>query len=136
MTEPSGPVLLFDGDCNLCSGFVQFILKHEQSAHLRFASLQSDAGRALAAVHGLDTTAVDTLVFIEDGRSYVRSDGALRLARYLRRPWSVASGLRVVPRPVLDGVYRFVASHRHQWFGKPNECFVPTPALRDRFLTA
>jgi predicted DCC family thiol-disulfide oxidoreductase YuxK len=126
--------LLFDGECNLCSGFVQFVLKHEKSAHVRFASLQSSAGRDLAAAHGIDTTAVDTLVFIEDGRAFVRSDGALRLTRYLRGPWSAASSLRVVPRFVRDGVYRFVANHRHQWFGKPTECFVPTPEYRARFL--
>lgn len=129
-------MLLFDGECNLCSGFVQFVLKHEKSARIWFASLQSEAGRALASAHGVDTAAVDTLVFIDGGRAHVRSDGALRLTRYLRRPWSAAAVLRVVPRPVRDGVYRFVANHRHQWFGQPTECFVPTPAVRDRFLTA
>jgi predicted DCC family thiol-disulfide oxidoreductase YuxK len=133
---PDGPVLLFDGECNLCNGFVQFVLNHEKSAHVRFASLQSSVGRELAAAHGVDSSAVDTLVFVEDGQAHVRSDGALRLASHLRAPWSAASGLRVVPRPVRDSVYQFVANHRHQWFGKPTECFVPTPATRARFLDA
>jgi predicted DCC family thiol-disulfide oxidoreductase YuxK len=140
-TSPSGvglagPILLFDGECNLCNGFVQFVLRHERSARIRFASLQSDAGGALAKKFGVDTAAADTLVFIDDGHAYLRSDGALRLARFLDRPWSAASVLRVVPRPIRDGIYRFVANHRHQWFGKPAECFVPTPDLRARFLDA
>ncbi len=129
-----GPILLFDGECNLCNGFVQFVLKHERSARVRFASLQSDAGRSFAAAHGVDTNALDTLVLIDEGRAFVRSDGALRLTRYLARPWSAAAALRIVPRQLRDGVYRFVANHRHQWFGKPDECFVPSPELRQRFL--
>ena len=129
-----GPVLLFDGECNLCNGFVQFVLRHERSASISFASLQSDAGRAVATSHSIDTGAFDTLVFVDGDRAYVRSDGALRLARYLDRPWSAAAGLRFVPRPLRDGVYRFVANHRHRWFGKPAACFVPTPELRSRFL--
>lgn len=150
------PVVLFDGVCNLCNSFVQFVLDHERGPELRFAALQSDAARALLASAGsiawvdaelgvgpAATSPSDgesgesgpaTIVFVERGRAYVRSTAALRIARYLRTPWRLLYVLTVVPRFLRDAVYRWIGKNRYRWFGKTETCRVPTPELRARFL--
>ena len=129
-------MVLFDGVCNLCSGFVRFIVERDPTAHFRFASLQSEAGRALMREHGLEIGEGDpaSVVLVEDGRAYQRSTAALRIAWRLRFPWPLFAALVVVPRFVRDVVYDFVARHRYRWFGKKDVCMVPTPELRARFL--
>lgn len=127
-------VVLFDGVCNLCNGSVQFILKRDPHGRFRFASLQSDAGRGLLHAHGLPADALESVVLVEDGRAWTRSDAALRIARGLSGGWRAAGVLRVVPRPLRDAVYGLVARNRYRWFGKRESCMIPTPEWRARFL--
>ncbi|WP_027481891.1 thiol-disulfide oxidoreductase DCC family protein [Deinococcus pimensis] len=129
------PVLLYDGVCNLCSASVQFILGRERDGRLRFASQQSEAGRALLARHHLPLTP-RAVVLIEDGRAYAGSDAALRVARYLKSPWRLLWALRVVPRPLREAVYALVARSRYRLFGKREACWLPRPEWRARFLDA
>ncbi len=131
------PVVLFDGVCNLCNGAVQFLVDRDPRARLRFASLQSARGAELLTAHGraVPEGDPDTIVLIEDGVAYERSSAALRIARHLGGVWRLAYAFIVVPRPLRDLVYRFVAKNRYRWFGKTDECRVPTPELRARFLT-
>jgi len=134
-----GPVVLFDGVCNLCARLVRFILDHERvdvPARIRFGALQSDgARRALAAAGVSDPASLgDSFVLIEGGRVYVRSEAAARTARYLRAPWRWASVARQLPRAVRDPLYAFVAQRRYRWFGKRESCLMPTAELRARFL--
>lgn len=130
------PVLLFDGVCNLCDWSVQFVLDHDEEGRIHFASLQSDAGRALLASCGLNPGVMDSVVFVEGGRCSVRSDAALRVARHLAPPWRWIAALAAVPRPVRDRAYDWVARHRYRWFGTRSSCRVPTPQTRARFLDA
>jgi predicted DCC family thiol-disulfide oxidoreductase YuxK len=133
MTE-SGPVLLFDGVCNLCNGSVQWLIAHDPAARFRFASLQSDAGRALLERHGLPLDAMDTVVLMEGERHWLKSDAAIETARRLGGVYRLAVLLRVVPRALRDAVYDWVARNRYARWGKRDECWVPTPELRARFL--
>jgi predicted DCC family thiol-disulfide oxidoreductase YuxK len=128
------PIVLFDGVCNLCHGAVRFLLEHDKNARLRFASLQSDVGRALLAEHDLDADALDTIVFVDAAGAHVRSDAALRIVRVLGPPWSWLRVLAVLPRPLLDATYDFVARNRYRWFGKKDACPMPRPELQDRFI--
>jgi predicted DCC family thiol-disulfide oxidoreductase YuxK len=128
------PVILFDGVCNLCNGFVQFVIDRDPSARFRFASLQSKAGAALAAAPVGGGALPDSVVLVEDGRVYTESAAALRVLSRLGFPWNLTSALVVVPRPLRDAVYRWVARNRYRWFGRRDVCMVPTPALRARFL--
>jgi predicted DCC family thiol-disulfide oxidoreductase YuxK len=133
----SAPVVLFDGVCNLCNGTVSFLIDHDPQGTLRFGSLQSDAGRQLLTANGFGPAAdgpISTILLFEDGRLYDRSTAALRIARHLGLPYRVLSWLMVVPRPLRDAVYGFVARNRYRWFGKSETCRVPTPELRARFL--
>lgn len=127
-------VVLFDGVCNLCSASVRFVVRRDPAGRFRFASLQSAAGRELLLRHGLDPDDLHSVVLVEGGRAYTRSDAALRIARGLRGAWPLLGLLRAVPRPVRDGAYRLVAANRYRWFGKRDACMLPSPGLRGRFL--
>jgi predicted DCC family thiol-disulfide oxidoreductase YuxK len=125
---------LFDGICHLCNGFVDFVIARDPAAHFRFASLQSDAARRVLSDVNAEHPLPDSFVLVEDGRLFMRSDAALRIARRLGVPWSLAYGLTVLPRPLRDWAYDIVARNRYHWFGKRETCRVPTPGLRRRFL--
>ena len=134
MSSASGPILLFDGVCNLCHGTVQWVIAHDPAARFRFASLQSDAGRALLAAHELPPDVMDTVVLIDGGSHWQKSGAALEVLRRLGGAWTVASLFRLLPRPLRDSVYDWVARNRYAWFGEQAACWVPTPELRARFL--
>lgn len=131
------PVVLFDGVCNLCNATVQFLVDRDPDGVLRFASLQSEQGAAILAEHGKQAPEgdPDSVLFVEDGRVFDRSSAALRIARHLRGIWKIFYVFVIVPRPLRDLVYRFIAHHRYRWFGKSEQCRIPTPELRARFLS-
>ncbi|MBX3461866.1 MAG: DUF393 domain-containing protein [Planctomycetes bacterium] len=130
------PLILFDGDCNLCHGAVQFVLRRDPGGRFRFASLQSAAGRAALAAAASGVRLPDSIVLVHRGRVRTKSGAALAIARGLRWPWPLAAVFWLVPFPLRDAVYDWVARHRYRWFGKRQECWLPTPALRARFLDA
>lgn len=127
-------VVLFDGVCNLCNSSINFVIDRDPRGRLAFASLQSPAGQALLAEHGLPTSDFDTMVLIESGRTYLRSSAALRVLGKLRMPWRLLYPLLLIPPFVRNPVYNFIARRRYRWFGRLDACRVPTPELRRRFL--
>ncbi len=134
MSRSPNPILLFDGVCNLCNATVNFVIDHDRAGVVRFAALQSDAGRALLATHGLAGDYLDSLVFIEGDAVWVGSDGAVRLTRYLGFPWRAARVLVWIPRWLREPAYRWIARNRYRWFGRQESCRMPTDALRARFI--
>ena len=140
-----GAVILFDGVCNFCDASVNFVIEHDRDGYFRFAPLQSGAGSELAAEHGLrsetsntngpgDLIPIDSVILIEDGKAYTRSTAALRIARRLGGIWSLFYGLMVIPEPVRDFFYRLFAKYRYRMFGRKDECMLPTPEERARYL--
>lgn len=127
-------VILFDGVCNLCNGLVQFVIARDPARRFRFASLQSDVAQRRLEGAGIAANVPDSIVLLEEGRLFTRSTAALRIARRLRFPWSLAFALIVVPRPLRDWVYSLVARNRYRWFGRRETCMIPTPELEERFL--
>ena len=134
--ETAHPVVLFDGVCNLCSASVQFIIDRDPEATFRFASLQSEAAREMLAELGASVPQGDpeSVLLIENGRLYSRSEAALRIARRMRGPARLAAIFRLLPHGIRDRAYRFVARNRYRWFGKAESCRLPTPELRARFV--
>jgi predicted DCC family thiol-disulfide oxidoreductase YuxK len=128
------PILLFDGHCNLCNAWVQFIVKRDSAGTIRFASLQSETGRRLLEEHKIDENYIESLVFLEGERFSVSSNAALRTLSYLDSWQKHVIILAVVPRSLRDWVYRFIAKNRYKWFGRREQCMVPTPELQERFL--
>ncbi|WP_435094570.1 thiol-disulfide oxidoreductase DCC family protein [Halorubrum sp. N11] len=127
-------IILFDGVCNLCSGFVQFVLPRDTEDKYRFASLQSDVGQALLAEHDLPTDELESVVLIEDGESYVKSAAIIHIATGLGGRYRLLSPFRHVPRPIRDRIYDFIAEHRYRWFGKKDRCMMPSGDAQSRFL--
>jgi predicted DCC family thiol-disulfide oxidoreductase YuxK len=128
------PVILFDGVCNVCNAAVNFVIDRDPRARFRFAALQSDYGRKLCGEHGIGPDIL-TIVLVEDGKAYTESTAALRIARSLQTPWPLVYGFIAVPRFLRDAAYRFFAANRYRWFGQRDQCRVPTPDIRRRFLT-
>ncbi len=130
----SYPVVLFDGVCNLCNGIVKFSLKRDRRGVLRFASLQSDAGKEILREHGIDENQMDTFVFVENGQAFTRSTAGLKLFRSFGFPWALLYVFIIIPSPVRNAIYNFIARNRYRWFGKEDSCMLPSPEVRARFL--
>jgi predicted DCC family thiol-disulfide oxidoreductase YuxK len=129
------PVVLFDGVCNLCSGSVQFILKRDRKKKFRFASLQSNSGQGFLQQLSLPADNFNSFVLLENNKVYTRSTGALRICKLLGGGWGLLYAFIMVPRFIRDGIYNIIARNRYKWFGKKEECWLPTPELQERFLS-
>jgi predicted DCC family thiol-disulfide oxidoreductase YuxK len=126
-------VILFDGVCNLCNGFVQFVIKRDSNAYFSFAPLQSNY--ALQRPELLNRNPhLSSVILIEDGKVYTQSTAALRILRRMSGLYPLLYGFIIVPPFIRDGVYKWIARHRYQWFGKSEQCMLPTPELQARFL--
>lgn len=134
MSGQPAVLVLFDGVCNLCNGAVQFIIRRDPHARFRFASLQSQTGQALLRARGLDAAQLYSMLVLENGVLYERSDAALRIAKHLVQPWPLLTVFKIIPRPVRNVLYNFIAANRYRWFGRQQACMLPTPELRPRFL--
>lgn len=128
------PIIYFDGVCNLCNGAVQFALKRDTKGVFRFAALQSDAGQHILDRVGLPREALKTIVLVEGDTIYTHSTAALRAARHLSGLWPLLYAFIVVPRPIRDGVYNWIARNRYRWFGRTEACMMPRPEWKGRFL--
>lgn len=139
-SEPPA-VVLFDGVCNLCNRAVTFIIDRDPDAYFRFAPLQSEVGstrlepehRGLKHGNLKHRDALESVVLLENDQRFTRSTAALRIARRLRGVWPLYAFI-VVPKPIRDRVYRWIAGNRYRWFGKTDACRLPTPELARRFL--
>lgn len=127
-------VVLFDGVCNLCSGSVQFIIRHDRMGKFRFASLQSEVGQELMKRYNLGSGALHSILVIKNNVLYERSDAALQIAAHLDGFWSFLRIFKIIPRIVRDGIYNWIARNRYSFFGKKDACMIPTPELKERFL--
>lgn len=126
--------VLFDGVCNLCSNSVQFIIERDPQARFKFASLQSARGQAELKRFKLNPTQLHSIILIQGDAFLERSNAALEIARHLSGAWPLFYLFKIIPRFLRDPVYNWIARNRYKWFGKKNECWLPTPDLKDRFL--
>jgi predicted DCC family thiol-disulfide oxidoreductase YuxK len=131
----NGPIILFDGVCNLCHAAVRFILAHDRDSVFRFAPLESPTGREIIGDGLADGRSVDSVILVQDGATYVRSDAVIRIFAQLGLPWRALGVLRIVPRPLREAAYQFIAPNRYRWFGRKDICPRPDGEFRDRFLS-
>lgn len=127
-------VIVFDGVCNLCNGAVDFVIRRDKTGIFRFTANQGAMGRSLLARYGFEGQGDRTILLIEGGMAYTRSEAALRVLGHLGWPWKAMGIFRVVPRPLRDWVYKQIARNRYRLFGKRETCRLPTPEERSRFL--
>jgi predicted DCC family thiol-disulfide oxidoreductase YuxK len=129
------PVILFDGVCNFCNSAVNFVIKKDKEAIIQFAPLQSEKGRLFLRQFNLPPFETKSFIFIEDGKMYRQSTAALRVCRYLKGLWPLLYGFVIVPKFIRDGIYNFIAKNRYKWFGVREQCMMPTPEVRSRFIS-
>jgi len=130
----SKKIVLFDGICNLCSSSVQFIIKHDKKNQFLFGSLQGDAGHAYLKKFKLPADQFNSFMLVENEKLYTKSAAALRMLKHVGNGWQLLYAFMIVPAFVRDGIYNWIAKNRYKWFGKKDACWVPTPALKARFL--
>ena len=134
ITSEKKPVLLFDGVCNLCNASVQWVLLRDKKGVFRFAALQSDVGQSLLGQYNLDAQNFDTVVMVNHDKVYLRSDVPLEIARRLGGFWQLLYAFKIIPRPIRDFIYNWIARNRYRWFGRQETCMLPRPEWKDRFL--
>lgn len=135
MTILPDHLILFDGVCNFCNASVQFILRRDRKAVFMFASIQSEIGREVFHAHGLNPDDPQTIMLLNHGHPLLRSDAAIGIATQFGGLWRLVAVFKIIPKPLRDLFYGFIAKHRYQWFGKSNACMIPSAAFRQRFLT-
>ena len=128
-----GPVIVFDGVCVLCNGWVRFLLKHDRAGRYRFAAMQTEAGRALLAGHGLDPDDPASFLLVDGAQAWTDGDAIRRVLTGLGGMWRIACVIAWVPRSIRDPLYRLIARNRYRLFGT-TACRVPTDEERARFL--
>ena len=128
------PIILFDGVCNFCNGAINFVLKQDKKDNFRFAPLQSEVGQKLLQEYNLSTKEFDSFVLIDNGKVYKKSAASLRVMNKLPWYWKAAQILRIIPTAFRDSIYDFIAKNRYKWFGKKEQCMIPTPEKKSRFL--
>ena len=130
----TAPVILFDGICNFCNGAVNFVIRRDKKKLLKFAALQSEAGQLLLKHYSLPVSKFESFVFIEEGKVYTKSTAALKLCKHLTAMWPLVYGFIIVPAFIRNGIYTWIAKNRYKWFGKKEQCMIPSPEIRSRFL--
>lgn len=132
--DRDGPVILFDGVCNLCTGSVRFVINRDSRKRFRFASLQSPVSEKLLGPDAPPRDRLESMILVVGGRVYRKSTAALLTARRLDGLWPLLSILLVIPRPLRDAIYDSIGSRRYRLFGKRGMCWEPPGAFADRFV--
>jgi predicted DCC family thiol-disulfide oxidoreductase YuxK len=134
MNDSNKIILLFDGICNLCNGLVRFVIKRDGAGKFKFASLQSEIGQSWLKRFGLVQVEFESFVMIRGDRHYSKSTAALKMLKELGGVWKIFYMFIIIPRAVRDFFYDLIAKSRYRIFGKRDECMIPTPELKERFL--
>jgi predicted DCC family thiol-disulfide oxidoreductase YuxK len=129
------PVILFDGICNLCSGWVQFLIRKDTNMKFRFAPIQSKIGQKLLHTVGLDSNNLETVIYLKGNDCFRESSAVLEILKDLGGLWSIAYAFKLIPGTLRNGFYRCIAKKRYRFFGKRASCLMPTPENKKRFLT-
>jgi predicted DCC family thiol-disulfide oxidoreductase YuxK len=127
-------IVLFDGDCVMCSRVVQFLLKQNKQENLYFTSLKSEVATELLKAYKLEKQDLNSVLFKDDLILYSKSEAALQLCKYLNAPYKYLYHLRKINLTLRDKIYTYIASNRYKWFGRKESCLIPTQENKHRFL--
>jgi predicted DCC family thiol-disulfide oxidoreductase YuxK len=129
------PVIYFDGECNLCNGFVQYVINHDPKGLFRFSSLQSDYARSRGfEIPKTSDGSLESMLVEWDGRVFRYSEGVLHVLQHLSGLNKLMGIFRIIPRILRDALYRWIARRRYFFFGKAESCMVATEEMKERFL--
>ena len=128
-------LILFDGVCNLCNEAVLNIIKQDKKDIFLFTALQSNTGKNIINELGIDTSKIDSIVLYIPGEDYfIKSEAALKIANEFYGLWKLIQVFRIFPVFFNDFFYDFIARNRYRWFGKKEECMIPSKKLNSKFL--
>jgi predicted DCC family thiol-disulfide oxidoreductase YuxK len=123
--DPGARIIVFDGICHLCTGWVRFLRRHPIDPPFQLIPMQSDAGKALLVEHGIDPEDPATFLVLDQGRRFTDSDAAIHVIAALGFLWRIINVARIVPRGWRDALYRLLARNRYRWFGRRSACYLP-----------
>ena len=128
------PLVLFDGVCNFCNYWIRFIIKRDKKATLKFTSLQGETAKSILPEYSTNPEILSSVILIENGKAYTESSAAIRICKHLDSGWKLLYGLIIIPKFIRDAVYKLIARNRYSWFGKKDQCMIPSANDRERFL--
>lgn len=134
LTDTSHPIIVFDGVCVLCTANARFVLKYDRCGHFKLAAMQGTVGSSLVRAAGADPANPETLIIVDGDQVLRNSDAVIAIWRELGWPWKMAGAAKLVPRPIRDTLYGFIARNRYRIFGKLDECWVPTAEQAQRIV--
>jgi len=129
------PIIVFDGVCNLCCGAVQFLIRRDKKKVFRYASIQTEAGKAILNQAGFSSTPMNTLVLLEGEKIYTASTAILKIIKKLASPWPLLYAFILIPPFIRNGLYRIIANSRYHWFGRKKECWLPNKEIAKLFIS-
>lgn len=127
-------VIIFDGVCHLCSWVVRFVIRRDYKNKYLFAPIQSKIGEQLLLTQGFQPENIQTILLIKDGKPYTKSDAVFEIISDFRRGWKILLVLRFLPGGFRDFLYSVIARNRYKWFGKYDQCMIPSPEIKAKFL--
>jgi predicted DCC family thiol-disulfide oxidoreductase YuxK len=128
-------IILFDGICNFCNSYINYVISHDEDNRFVFAPLQSDVAKELSVVYQIDLQSLNSIVVLHNKRVFTRSDGIIHIAKHLKSKWSwLFFIIEFIPQSIRNYGYTLIADRRYNWFGQMNSCMVPTQEVRDKFL--
>lgn len=129
-------IILFDGICNLCNSAIQYVIKKDKNDVFRFVALQSELGQKITNHIGVDTSKIDSIILYEPGIAYYyKAQAAFRIISKLGGAVSFYSLLDILPNGINNKIYDYIAKNRYKWYGKKDQCMIPTPDLLAKFLS-
>ena len=132
---PNKKIILFDGVCNLCDSAVQFVIKHDKKDVFRFVALQSDLGQEILKHIGINALNIDSVILYEPGIAYYyKSAAALQIAKNLGGWLHFGTIFKIIPTGISNQLYDYIAKNRYKWYGKKEQCMIPTEQLKSKFL--
>lgn len=133
MNDDNRRIILFDGVCNFCSRFIQFIVRHDSRAKIKFAALQAETGLQLIKQSGLVKGQTEFIVYLTEGKYFIKSMAILKILKELDGVWKLGYGFVIVPKFLRDFFYDFIAKRRYKLFGRMNSCLAPLQGIKERF---
>jgi predicted DCC family thiol-disulfide oxidoreductase YuxK len=127
-------LVFFDGVCNLCNNTVQFLLKIDKHQRLQFGSLQGETVKKILPAYNISPDKLKSIIFIHNNKAYTESSAVLEIFRLIGGLWTLLYVFKIIPAFLRNGIYRLIARYRYQWFGKKDQCMIPSPSLQSRFL--
>lgn len=127
-------IVYFDGICYLCNSLVDFLIKIDKRKKLKFSPLQSDFAQKELKNSTIDLSEVDSIIVQKGNKIYIKSDALIEVIKQFSWCWRVFLIIKIFPQKFADKIYDYIANNRLKWFGRKNECMIPTEEVKSRFI--